>query len=153
MHFALHENHFTLIDPMKKGILLSIAVCFAFSFAVAVAQEAAQDPFQDRTTAADEERLVIELREKDRPVTKGLKLEREFRPRLPNGFAPLVNPAQREEIYEILTEYNDVIALLELRVELLKNERDVKVDAVLTPAQQQRLNRPVRALLPRVLGR
>jgi len=43
---------------------------------------------------------------------------------------------------------------LELRVELLKNERDVKIDAVLTPEQQQRLNRPVRTpILQRVLAR
>jgi hypothetical protein len=46
-----------------------------------------------------------------------------------------------------------LIALLELRVELLKNERDVKIDAILTPVQQQRLNRPVRTLLPRALAR
>ena len=143
---------------MKRFTLLAVAVCFAFSFAVAVAQETTQGPSQERTvTPPDEERLVIETREKDRPAMRGLKLEREYRPRLPNGFGPTgaaVDTAQREQIYKILTEYNDVIALLELRVELLKNERDVKIDNVLTPEQQRRLTRPVRTpILPRVLAR
>ena len=138
---------------MKQSILFSVIACFAFSFATTVAQETMHELHQERSTATDEERLPIELREKDRPVMSGLKLEREYRPRLPNGFASLVNATQREQIYEIQREYQEVITLLELRVELLKNERDVKIDHVLTPAQQQRLNRPVRTLLPRVLGR
>jgi len=144
---------------MKQSIVLFIAACFVLSFAVAVAQEAEQTPesVQERTvTPPNEERLVLETREKDRPVMKGLKLEREYRPRLPNGFAPLIgnNTAQREEIYKLLTEYHETIALLELRVELLKNERDVKIDSVLTHEQQQRLNRPVRTpILQRVLSR
>ena len=145
---------------MKRSIVFSVAACFAFSFVVAVAQEATQVPEQVsdqvRAQVPNEERLVIETREKTSPAMKGLTLEREYRPRLPNGFAPLVgnNTAQREEIYKLLTEYQEVIALLERRVELLKNERDVKIDAVLTPEQQQRLTRPVRTpILQRVLSR
>ena len=139
---------------MPRTILLSAVACFALSLTIAVAQEAAQEPSPDRSPTPNEERLVIELRDKDRPVMKGLRPEREFARRLPNGFAPLVNPTQRGQVYKIQEEYYELIALLELRVELLKNERDVKIDAVLTPAQQQRLNRPVRQpILPRVLPR
>ena len=146
-------------NQMQRSILFSVVACFAFSFATAVAQETEQETtqtsVQERTVAPPEdERLVVEGREKDRPAMRGLRPEREFQRRLPNGFAPLVNTTQREQIYKIQEEYYELIALLELRVELLKNERDVKIDHVLTPAQQQRLTRPLRTpLLPRVLGR
>ena len=143
---------------MQRSILFSVVACFAFSFAAAVAQETeqetTQEPVQERTVAPpDEERLVVEGREKDRPAMKGLHPEREFQRRLPNGFAPLVNTTQREQIYKIQEEYYELITLLELRIELMKHERDAKIDAVLTPAQQQRLNRPVRALLQRTSPR
>ena len=131
---------------MQKTILLSVAAFFAFSFAIAVAQEE-----NGTSTASAEERLVIETKVKDTSAIKGLKLEREYKPRLPNGFASLasVNATQKDEIYKILTEYQSLIDMLELRVKLLKEERDAKVDAVLTPAQQQKLNRPVRRLIAR----
>ena len=144
---------------MRRTILLSAVACFALSFAVAVAQEAAQEPapepVQARTVAPNEERLVIETRERTTsPAMRGLRPEREFARRLPNGFAPLVNATQRDQVYKIQEDYYELISLLELRVELLKNERDVKIDAVLTPEQQQRLNRPVRTpVLQRVLAR
>jgi len=144
---------------MTRTILLSAVACFALSFAVAVAQEAAQEPAQEAnqvpSPAPVEERLVVETREKTTsPAMRGLRPERIPQPRLPNGFGPLVNPTQREQVYQLQRDYNEMIALLELRVELLRNERDVKIDAVLTPAQQERLNRPVRTpLLPRLLAR
>ena len=136
---------------MQKTILLSTVTFLALSFAVAIAQD-------DSSTSpsSNEERFVIETKDKeardkdkDNPVYKDLKLEREYKPRLPNNFAPLVDTAQKDKIYKILTEYNALIDMLELRVKLLKDERDAKVDAVLTPAQQQRLNRPIRTLLNR----
>jgi hypothetical protein len=130
---------------MQKTILLSVVTFFALSLAVAIAQE------DGTTNASADDRLAIEKTVKDTPATltaiKGLKLEKEFKPRLPNGFGPAgaaVDAAQRERIYKIQTEYNDVIAMLELRVELLKKERDEKIEAVLTPDQQQRRNRPER---------
>jgi len=139
-------------------MLFSAVACFALSFAVAVAQEAAQEPAPEpvqtpRSAVANEERLVVETREKESPAMRGLSPERVFQRRLPNGFAPLVNPAQREQIYDIQREYHEILTLLELRVELLRNERDVKIDAVLTPAQQERLNRPVRLPMLQRLAR
>jgi len=143
---------------MKRTVLLSAVACFALSFAVAIAQEAAQEPAPEPVqtrTVPHEERLVIETRERTTSqAMRGLTPERVPQPRLPSGFAPLVNPTQREQVYQLQRDYNELIALLELRVELLKNERDVKIDAVLTSEQQQRLNRPVRTpILQRVLAR
>ena len=143
----------TITNPMTKSILLSAVTCFLLSFAVAVAQEEAQESTQTLDPAPQEERLVIETRYKDTSAMRGLRPEREFQRRLPNGFRPIVTATQRDEIYKIQEDYYELVALLELRVELLKNERDVKIDAVLTPAQQQRLNRPVRTLLPRASTR
>ena len=135
---------------MQKSILLSIITALTLSFTAAVAQE---DPAGSRTppaVPAGETRLAIEAKDKTSQVMRGLKPAREFQRRLPNGFAALVNTAQREQVYKIQEEYYELIALLELRTELLKQERDAKIDAVLTPAQQERLNRPVRrAVSPR----
>jgi len=143
---------------MKRLIFLSAITCVVLSLAVAVAQEPTQEPaqapVQERTAVPNEERLVIETRERESLAMRGLRPARDFQRRLPNGFGPLVNPAQREQIYDIQREYHEMLSLLELRVELLRNERDVKIDAVLTPEQQQRLNRPIRQpLLPRLLAR
>ena len=131
---------------MQRFILLSVTAFFAF--AAAVAQDETLQQFDTvPAISVGDERLRIETKDKEEsPAAKGLKLEKEIKPRLPNGFGPLVDTTQREKIYNIQREYNGLIALLELRLELLKKERDAKVDAVLTPAQLQRLNRPARRL-------
>ena len=135
---------------MQKSILLAIVTFFAFSFAVALAQESEET---STLPSANADRLAIEIKdkednEKDREnlVYRGLKLEQKFQRRLPNNFGPLVTPAQRDQIYKLQEEYFETLALLELRVELLKKERDAKIDAVLTQEQLQRLNRPARIL-------
>jgi len=131
-------------------MLFSAAVFFTLSFAVAIAQEAEVTP---APAAASGDRFAIETKVSDVPAVKeavkGLKLEQDFRRRLPNGFAQLVTPAQRDEVYKIQQEYHEVIEMLKLRVKLLEEERDAKVDAVLTSEQQQRLNRPIRRILAR----
>ena len=120
-------------------MLFFVATIFAFSLAfAAVAQETGGVP----APAAAEERLAIETKDKASPAFKGLKLEKEVRPRLPNGYSPVVDTSQREQIYKILQEYNELIAMLELRVELLKKERDAKVEGVLSPVQLERIRRP-----------
>lgn len=137
---------------MQKSILLSVVSFFAFSvLALSISIAVAQDPtptVNDAPAAENQsladERLTIETKAKEEPAYEGLKLEREIRPRLPNGFRYLVDRSQQEKIYDIQREYNEIIALLELRIELLKKERDTKIDAVLTPSQLQRLNRPTR---------
>jgi Spy/CpxP family protein refolding chaperone len=127
---------------MQKSILFSLFALVAFAL-TAVAQDSDSSP----TPSSGDERLTIETKDRDGQANKGLKLEKEVKPRLPNGFGPTginVDAAQKEKIYKIQNDYNTVIAMLELRIELMKKERDAKVDAVLTPAQLQRLNRPVR---------
>ena len=123
---------------MRKSLSLALFVLAAFSFAT-IAQDTDVTP-----PPTSDERLTIETKDKDGQANKDLKLEKEVKPRLPNGFAPLVDATQKEQIYKIQNDYNALIAMLELRVALLKKERDTKVDAVLTPAQLQRLNRPIR---------
>ena len=128
---------------MQKLVLLSVVSFLAFSLVAAVAQETDNPP--------DEERVVIETKAKDAP-NKGLTLEREVRPRLPNYYASVVDSTQREAIYTLQRQYNELIAFLELRVELLKKERDGKIEAVLTPAQLERVRASVparRTILPR----
>ena len=137
-------------NTMQKSILVFLAAAFALSFAAAIAQEEPAESRPTPATPSGETRLAIETKDKTSPTMKGLKPAREFQRRLPNGFAALVNTTQREHVYKVQEEYYELIALLELRVELLKQERDARIDAVLTPAQQERLNRPVRrAVSPR----
>ena len=130
---------------MQKSILLSIVTFFALSFVVAIAQETdgASSP------VVGNERLVIETKDKESPATKGLKLEREVRPRLPNGYPAVIDTAQKEQIYKIQMGYNTLIAMLELRIDLLKKERDAKVERVLTPDQLEKVRRPVRRAFQR----
>ena len=130
---------------MRKTIFLTIIACFAFSLVAAVAQESAQESAPDQIAAAADERLTIETKDKETPAMKDLKPEREYRRRLPSGFGPIVDAAQRERIYKIQAEYFELIELLKLRIELLERERDAKVEAVLTPSQLERM-RPIRRL-------
>ena len=149
----MHYYHSpTLLESMmKQSILLSLATFFALSFVAAMAQENDDTPAPPATPATQEERLTIEMRDKETPAMRGLRLERTFRRAVPPGYGPVVDAAQREQIYKIQEEYFEMIALLELRVELLKKERDAKVEGVLTPSQSERLRRPtpVRNLLGR----
>ena len=127
---------------MKKSILHATVTFFALSFAVAVAQDATQDNSEAAPSAAavtQGERLTIETRDRETPAMRGLRVERQFQRRLPNNFAPLVNAAQREEIYQIQADYHELLTLLEMRIELLRNERDARIEGVLTPAQLERL--------------
>jgi len=128
-------------NKMTRSILLSAVTFFALSFATVIAQE---EPALESAASANAERLTIETRDKTSAAMRGLKPEKEYSRRLPNNFRTLVTPTQRDQIYQIQEEYYELIALLELRIDLLKQERDAKIDAVLTPAQQGQLNRPIR---------
>jgi hypothetical protein len=119
---------------MQKTLTLLPLVLFLFSFAVAFAQE---DGTSTSTPASDE-RLTLEQKESESPAAKGLSLDKEVKPRLPNGFGGVVDASQKEAIYKIQKDYNTLIALLKLRVELLEKERNAKVEAVLTPEQLEK---------------
>ena len=129
---------------MQKSVLLAVVTILAI-FTLSLVSTVAQET--DGTLSS--ERLVIETKDKDGPANKGLKLEKEPSPRLPNGFGPLVDGTQKEQIYSIQREYNGLIAMLKLRVALLEDERDDKVHAVLKPSQLEKVKRPARrAILP-----
>jgi len=145
--FSTHSPSYSE-NIMKKSIFLSVSTFFVLSFTIAFAQE-------ENVTIASDGRFSVETKAKDtqagKDAIKGLKLEKEYKPSLPSGFGNRANvtAVQREEVYKILTEYHGLIDMLEFRVKLLKEERDAKVDAVLTPDQQQRLGRPIRRILAR----
>ncbi|MDR0328464.1 MAG: hypothetical protein LBI05_09240 [Planctomycetaceae bacterium] len=121
---------------MQKLVLCFMFAVLALSLEAAVAQET--------DTMPKDERVVIETKDKDGLASKGLKLEKEVKPRLPNGFAPVVDAAQKEKIYSFQREYNTLIAMLELRIELLKKERDAKIESTLTPTQLEKVRIPSR---------
>ena len=122
---------------MLTAISLAVITSFALSFAVADAQE---NDTSFSAAAVQEDRLTIETRDRNTPAMRGLTVERLARPRVPNGFAPLVTPVQREEILKIQAEYHELISLLQMRIDLLTQERNIKYENVLTPAQLQRLS-------------
>ncbi|MCL2005105.1 MAG: hypothetical protein FWG73_02975 [Planctomycetaceae bacterium] len=139
---------------MNKLTCVAVLASFALSFSPAFAQNT--EPFEQGATgiinqstpseAVEQDRLNVETLERNRnsPATRGLRPARAFQRRLPSGYGPLVDTAQREEIYRIQAEYYELIALLELRAEMLKRERDTKIEGVLTPNQLDRVRRPAR---------
>ena len=141
---------------MKKTISLAVVAFFAFSVAVAVAQEAGTPSTVTPATAErvpQEERIVIETRDRNTPAMRGLRVERPVLRRLPNNFGPLVNNEQRDEVYRIQAEYHELLTLLEMRVELLRRERDAKIEGVLTPAQLERFRQARPTPIRDALGR
>jgi len=125
---------------MQKSVSLFVVALITLSSIAAFAQEVDTA----LPNMLSNERLMIEMKDTEGLATRGLVLEKEIKPRLPNGFGPVVNPAQRATIYAIQRDYNGLIALLELRIELLKKERDAKIESVLTPAQLERVRTPAR---------
>lgn len=63
-----------------------------------------------------------------------------LRGRLPAYYGQVVDEKQREAIYAIQAEYAERIAELQVRLEALMAERNAKIEAVLTPAQRQKLD-------------
>lgn len=63
------------------------------------------------------------------------KPRRKARGILPQHYAAVVAPDQRERIYEIQQSYAEQIAKLEEQLAAIKAKRDKEVEAVLTPEQ------------------
>lgn len=64
----------------------------------------------------------------------------ERRAPLPNYFGKIaVNDQQREQLYRIQDEYSTKIDALQQQIKALIQERDTKMEAVLTPGQKLRL--------------
>jgi Spy/CpxP family protein refolding chaperone len=59
--------------------------------------------------------------------------------RLPAHYTSVVNEKQRDEIYKIQEEYQPKIDALESELKALREERDEKISAVLTPEQKKQV--------------
>ncbi len=70
---------------------------------------------------------------------KDVTIEKKITGRLPNGYGKIVTSAQKDDIYKIQIEYNELIELLKLRIALLEQERNRRVDAILTPEQVEKV--------------
>jgi Spy/CpxP family protein refolding chaperone len=72
-------------------------------------------------------------------VKKVLPKRVRARGRLPDHYGEVVTEEQREKIYEIQEEYRPKIEPLETQLKALKDERDAKIAAVLTPEQKKKV--------------
>ena len=73
-------------------------------------------------------------------VVRGLKVNKKYIRRLPNGWRDLdLSDEQVEEIYAIQKDYFDEIGALEARIERLEKERDFLLRRVLTEKQREQL--------------
>jgi hypothetical protein len=122
-----------------KQFVLVCSLVLSFSL-VALAQEKAENPAAEKP-AAESERFTLEKAEKDAAVSKGLTVDKEISGRLPAGYKNVVSASQKEEIYKVQKAYLELIELLEVRVQLLKNELDQKVDSVLDAEQKETLRK------------
>ncbi len=105
-----------------------------------VAESAVAKPVEGDAEEGDEApRLSREQEDRDRPVMQDLTIEKKITGRLPNGYRNVVTSAQRDDIYKIQKEYNELIELLKIRIELLTKERDRRVDSLLSEEQIEKL--------------
>ncbi len=72
----------------------------------------------------------------DAPVVKGIESKKKLTHRLPNNYGKVISAKQKQEIYDIQDKYLPLIELLTARLELLKEEMNAKVKAVLTEEQK-----------------
>jgi hypothetical protein len=119
---------------MKKTYLLGISLILFFLFSATVTAQ--KTVIQKTVTPPPKrERLQLEKTELERPVTKGLNIEKKLSSRLPNGYRNIVTDKQRNDIYAIQKDYAEIIELLKIRIILLERECDQQVDALLTSDQ------------------
>ncbi|MDR2755836.1 MAG: hypothetical protein LBC20_09035 [Planctomycetaceae bacterium] len=120
---------------MKKICVLNILfIFFLLSFSATTAAQKIITP-----KISPDKRLQLEKTELERPVTKGLNIEKKLSNRLPNGYRNVVTKEQREDIYTIQKNYAELIELLKIRIALLELECDQQVDALLTSDQVQKV--------------
>ncbi|MDR2117712.1 MAG: hypothetical protein LBP87_15145 [Planctomycetaceae bacterium] len=130
---------------MKKICVLEILFILFFFSTAATAQKTVVSKVPVKTPAKTpvktpvNERLQLEKTELERPVTKGLNIEKKLSNRLPNGYRNIVTKEQRENMYAIQKNYTELIELLKIRITLLKQECDQQVDALLTSDQVQKI--------------
>jgi len=109
-------------------VLLTIITSQAFA-QEEVAEGAVETPAVQATVATPDAppvRADVEEASPERPV---------FHRRLPNYYSRVVDRNQREAIYGIQEEYFDQIAQLRARIVALEEERNGKIEEMLTPEQ------------------
>lgn len=136
---------FSFTHTMKKiNLIVPTLLSALFLVGASFAQE-------DKTSTESAElpaagRLSTELQEMESPAMKGITLEKPVVGRLPNGYRNVVTNSQRDEIYKVQKEYNEIIERLKVRIQLLEVERDQKVDAFLTPEQADKIKKTLGSL-------
>jgi hypothetical protein len=123
---------------MKKMNVFGIAMISCILFAVIATAQETPAP-SDVAAKPVGTRLKLEKAEQQSPVMNGLKIEKKLTGRLPNGYRNIVSSKQRDDIYSIQKEYNELIELLKLRIELLEQESAQQIDALLDADQVQKI--------------
>jgi len=118
------------------GVALAALAAGVAGLALGPQRSPAQQASAQRSTPA---KLVQQAAESpaETPVPEPAKPKKVFRGRLPNYYNRVVDKEQRERIYGIQREYAPKIDALKAQLEKLVDERDEKVKAVLTPEQQE----------------
>jgi hypothetical protein len=113
----------------------AVGVAVAGRLAAGEQASAAEQPSAEQSVPATLTRLAPEAPAETPVPEKAKSKKREFRGRLPNYYNRVVDQEQREKIYAIQREYAPKIDALKAQLAALVEERDEKVEAVLTPEQ------------------
>ncbi len=102
----------------------------------------AETKAEPAASAATSERFDLESKDMtaDAPVVKGIESKKKLTHRLPNNFGKVISAKQKQDIYDIQDKYLPLIELLTSRLELLKEEMNAKVRAVLTEEQKKEVD-------------
>lgn len=111
------------------------ALLFSLS---APAQDATAEKTEEPSSLPMEKRIVLENADAKQPVNQGLTL-RPYRKMLPSGFRDVLKANQREQAYRVQEEYYVAIQRLRVRIEALEKERDLELEAILTPDQLEQV--------------
>ena len=116
---------------MKKLIFPALIVPLVLVL-VSVGQE------QKKEDAITGLRFAIESKPQQEAI-EGLTVTKRYTRRLPNYYKDVVSDDQRDKIYQIQQAYHPVVAMLELRLEQLKKERDLIIECVLSESQKSEI--------------
>ena len=112
--------------------VLTFAAAFALTTVAQPGPLSAQDTVEPAATADAQPPMATQPEKKPRAKPRG---------RLPNYYAKMVDKKQREQIYAIQAQHADAIAKLQAELAKLIAQRDAEVRAVLTPEQQQQVDK------------
>ena len=110
--------------------VLSVAVALGFAFPHANAQEKGK---AGKKPAAQKKEVD------PKPAAKGPQEKDEPAGRLPAYYKDVVDDAQRDKIYAIQAEYAGRIDRLRQQLDDLLEQRDQRIEAVLTPQQRAKV--------------